>query len=63
MINVSAELDGYNIGKVNSAVERIYQRTLDIYELAEKENTHPQAAAMIMAQKRIDDIAKMKSRM
>lgn len=63
VINVSAELDGYNIGKVNSAVERIYQRTLDIYELAEKENTHPQAAAMIMAQKRIDDIAKMKSRM
>jgi leucine dehydrogenase len=63
VINVSAELDGYNIGKVNSAVERIYQRTLDIYALAEKENTHPQAAAMIMAQKRIDDIAKMKSRM
>ncbi|HTN17608.1 MAG TPA: Glu/Leu/Phe/Val dehydrogenase dimerization domain-containing protein [Chitinophagaceae bacterium] len=63
VINVSAELDGYNIGKVNSAVEKIYERTLDIYTLAEKENTHPQAAAMIMAQKRIDDIAKMKSRM
>lgn len=63
VINVAAELDGYNLGKVNSAVERIYNRTLDIYALSEKENTHPQAAAMIMAQKRIDDMAAMKSRM
>jgi hypothetical protein len=48
---------------VNSAVEKIYDRTLDIYSLAEKENTHTQAAAMIMAQKRLDDISKLKSRM
>jgi leucine dehydrogenase len=63
VINVAAELDGYNLGKVNSAVEKIYDRTLDIYALAEKENTHTQAAAMIMAQKRLDNIAQLKTRM
>ncbi|GAA4453652.1 Glu/Leu/Phe/Val dehydrogenase dimerization domain-containing protein [Rurimicrobium arvi] len=63
VINVSAELDGYNIGKVNSAVEKIYDRTLDIFALAEAENIHNQAAAMRIAQKRIDDIAALKSRM
>ncbi|MGC4058375.1 MAG: Glu/Leu/Phe/Val dehydrogenase dimerization domain-containing protein [Chitinophagaceae bacterium] len=63
VINVSAELDGYNVGKVNSAVEKIYDRTLDIFALAEAENIHNQAAAMRIAQKRIDDIAALKSRM
>lgn len=63
VINVAAELDGYNLPKVNAEVEKIYARTLDIYTLAEKENTHNQAAAMIMAQKRIDQIAHLKSRM
>lgn len=63
VINVAAELDGYNLVKVNSAVEKIYDRTLDIYALAEKENTHTQAAAMIMAQKRLDNIAQLKTRM
>lgn len=63
VVNVSAELEGYNVGKVNSAVERIYDRTLDIYKLAETEGIHNQAAAMRMAQKRLDDIAALKSRM
>lgn len=63
VVNVSAELEGYNVGKVNSAVERIYDRTLDIYKLAESEGIHNQAAAIRMAQKRLDDIAALKSRM
>jgi leucine dehydrogenase len=63
VINVSAELDGYNVGKVNSAVEKIYNRTLDIFALSEQENIHTQAAAMKIAQKRIADIAQVKSRM
>jgi leucine dehydrogenase len=63
VVNVSAELEGYNVGKVNSAVEKIYDRTLDIYKLAETEGIHNQAAAMRMAQKRLDDIAALKSRM
>lgn len=62
VINVASELDGYNLGKVNSAIDKIYDRTLDIFALADKENTHTQAAAMIMAQKRIDEIAHLKSR-
>lgn len=63
VINVSAELEGYNVGKVNSAVDRIYDRTLDIYNLSEQQGVHTQAAAMIMAQKRLNDIAHIKSRM
>lgn len=63
VMNVAAELEGYNLGKVNSSVERIYDRTLSIYALAEQEKTHTQAAAMIMAQKRLDDIAHLKSRL
>lgn len=63
VVNVSAELEGYNVGKVNSAVEKIYDRTLDIYKMAETEGIHNQAAAMRMAQKRLDDIASLKSRM
>lgn len=63
VINVSAELEGYNEGKVKSAVEKIYDRTLDIFALSAKENIHTQAAAMKIAQKRISDIAQVKSRM
>lgn len=63
VVNVSAEMEGYNVGKVNSAVEKIYDRTLDIYKMAEAEGLHNQAAAMRMAQKRLDDIAALKSRM
>lgn len=63
VVNVSAELEGYNVGKVNSAVEKIYDRTLDIYKMADAEGLHNQAAAIRMAQKRLDDIAALKSRM
>jgi leucine dehydrogenase len=63
VINVSSELDGYNEAKVNNDVEKIYQRTLNIFNLAEKEGTHNQAAAILMAQKRLDDIAKLKATM
>lgn len=63
LINVGAELDGYNRERVMGNVEKIYDRTLEIYALAESEGIHTQAAAMKIAQKRLDDIANVKSRM
>lgn len=63
LINVGAELDGYNRERVMGNVEKIYDRTLEIYALAEAEGIHTQAAAMKIAQKRLDDIASVKARM
>jgi leucine dehydrogenase len=63
VINVSAEMEGYNEGRVNSAVEKIYGRTLDIFALSEAEKIHTQAAAMIIAEKRLKDMAQLKERM
>ncbi|MEZ5046642.1 MAG: Glu/Leu/Phe/Val dehydrogenase dimerization domain-containing protein [Chitinophagaceae bacterium] len=62
LINVAAEADGtYNREKVNKDVEKIYQRLLDIFTLSEKEKITTQAAAMQLAQARIDSIAHVKS--
>jgi leucine dehydrogenase len=64
LINVAAEADGsYNREKVTKDVEKIYQRILDIFTLSETENITTQEAAMKIAQKRIDDIANVKSRL
>lgn len=64
LINVAAEADGsYNREKVTKDVEKIYQRILDIFSLSETENITTQEAAMKIAQKRIDDIAHVKSRL
>lgn len=56
IINISIELDGYNHERAVNTVAKIYNRTLDIFELAEKEKVHAQLAAMRMAEKRISDI-------
>jgi leucine dehydrogenase len=63
LINVGAELDGYNRERVMGNVEKIYDRTLEIFDVAEKDGIHTQAAAMKIAQKRLDDIANVKARM
>jgi len=63
LINVSAELDGYNRERVMGQVEQIYDRTLEIFQLSETEKIHTQAAAMKIAQRRIDAIAAVNARM
>ncbi len=63
LINVAAELDGYNRERVMGNVEKIYERTLDIYKLAETEKIHTQAAAMRIAERRLQDIANVKARL
>jgi leucine dehydrogenase len=63
LINVGAELDGYNRERVMGNVEKIYDRTLEILELSEREKIHTQAAAMKIAEKRLTDIANVKARL
>lgn len=63
LVNVSAELDGYNRERVMGQVEQIYDRTLEIFQLSETEKIHTQAAAMKIAQRRIDAIASVNSRL
>jgi len=61
LINVYSELIGYNRESAYAQTERIYGYTLDIFALAEKEGIHNQAAAMKMAEKRIQSIGKVRS--
>ena len=63
LINVGAELDGYNRERVMGNVEKIYDRTLEVFSLSEAENIHTQAAAMRIAEKRLADIANVKARL
>lgn len=63
LINVSAELEGYNKERVMGQVEKIYNRTLNVFDLSEKENVHTQLAAMQLAEKRLQDIANVKARL
>jgi leucine dehydrogenase len=64
LVNVAAEASGsYNSEKVTKDVEKIYARILDIFTLSEKEHITTQEAAMRIAQKRINDVAHVKSRL
>ena len=60
IINISIEIDGYNRDRAINTVGKIYNRTLEIFDLAEKEKMHPQLAAMHMAEKRLKDIAALR---
>lgn len=64
LVNVAAEAGGsYNREKVTNDVEKIYNRILAIFSLSEKEDITTQEAAIQIAQKRIDDVAHVKSRL
>ncbi len=61
LINVYSEWTGYNREKAMSQTENIYNTILNIYEHADANNTHPQAAATQLAEKRIEDMVRVKS--
>jgi leucine dehydrogenase len=56
LINVYSEYIGYNRENAMRDTEKIFDTTLNIYDLAEEKNLHTQKAATLLAQKRIDDI-------
>lgn len=60
IINVYYEiLDNYNRERALRHCEKIYDNTLKIYDLAQKDNTNTQTAAIKMAQERIDMMVKL----
>lgn len=60
VINVYHEIHGYNVENVIKDVTGIYDRLLDIFQIADKENITTQEAAKVFAQTRIDSVAKNK---
>lgn len=61
IINISSELAGaYNKEQAYSWTEKIYDTTRNIFALAERESIHTQLAAMRLAEKRIEDIGRVK---
>ncbi len=62
LINVGIDyLGGWSKERVFRKVEKIYNTTLDIFDMSQKEQISTQEAALRIAQKRIDDIGKLKS--
>jgi len=61
IINISSELMGnYNRELAMSWTEKIYDTTLNILNLASEENIPTQQAAMQIAEKRIEDVGRVK---
>jgi leucine dehydrogenase len=61
LINVYAELQGYNRERAMGKANKVYGLTLDIFNTAEKEGITSHKAALVLAEKRIAEIAKLKS--
>lgn len=61
IINISSELAGaYNKEQAYSWTEKIYDTTLNIFSLADEKGIPTQNAAMKLAEKRIEDIGRVK---
>ncbi|MDD3192150.1 MAG: Glu/Leu/Phe/Val dehydrogenase dimerization domain-containing protein [Bacilli bacterium] len=59
VINVYHELHNYNREKAVRDVEKIYDRLLEIFAIAQKEGIHQQQAAKVFARNRISTINKL----
>lgn len=61
LINVYSEYTGYIKERAMAQAENIYQVTLDIYNKAEQDQSNTQIAAIRLAEKRIQDVLKLRS--
>ena len=59
LINVYTELEGYNRDRAMGKADGIYDTTMRIYDYAEANSITTSEAAIELAQKRIDDVAKL----
>jgi leucine dehydrogenase len=62
IINVYYELEGYVRERAMKHAEQIYNNTWEILQTAKRENIPTYKAANLLAEKRIDSIAKIKAR-
>lgn len=61
LINVSHEPGGYDRAAAIYDIEKIYDRLLDIFNIAEEQKIHTQLAAKVFAKRRIATIAELHS--
>jgi leucine dehydrogenase len=59
IINISSELEGYNEEMALKKTSRIYDTTLEIFEYAEEHDIPTYRASNILAEKRIQSVAKL----
>lgn len=59
VINVFHEMKNYNRDNAIKDVEKIYNRLLEIFAIAKRDNIHTQEAAKVYARKRMEDIARI----
>lgn len=57
VINVYHEMHNYNRDNAIKDIVKIYNRLLEIFAIAKRDNIHTQDAAKVYARKRMDDIA------
>lgn len=60
VINVYHEIHNYNKANAIKDIEKIYDRLLEIFEISNTQNIHTQQAAKVYAEKRIEDIGKVR---
>lgn len=60
LINVYSELEGYNRDRAMAQTENIYNTTLNIFKMSTEQNIPTYVAANRLAEKRIEDIGKVK---
>jgi leucine dehydrogenase len=60
LINVYSELEGYNRERCMSRAENIYNTTLNIFKLSKEQNIPTYVAANRLAEKRVEEIGKVK---
>ncbi len=60
LMNVSIEFEGWSASKSRRMVDTIYDRTLEIYKLSDSEGIPSNKAADLLAERRIESLAKIK---
>jgi leucine dehydrogenase len=61
LINVAAELDGYNHEKVVAKVSQVYNTIANILEISASQGIPPHQAADTLAQQKIEEVKKLQA--
>lgn len=61
LINVANEIEGYNRERAFQQAEVIYETMMTVFALADEKNIPTADAAAIVAEKRMEDVSKLKN--
>jgi len=60
LINVSEEIRGYTVDRAAARIDKIYDNTMRVLEAAQERGVTPHAAAVSLAEERIEDIGRLR---